>query len=52
MKAVMKLIIKLLCRRGDYIRPVKVGNEIYIIKIEKFVSNEKLMEKWRNAIGV
>ncbi len=47
-----KLIIWLLrCKLEDYVKAVKVGEEIYAISIEKFVPIEKQVKKWKDALA-
>lgn len=47
-----RIIIWMLCRKNDdYIKAVKFRDEVYVIKIEKYVPTEKQMEKWKNVLA-
>lgn len=47
-----RFIIWLLrCRDADYFKAVKVGDDSYIISIEKFVPVSEEMKKWKNALA-
>ena len=49
---IWKLIIRLLgCKDRNYMKSTKIGKQIYIIKIEKFVPIEERMEKWKDALA-
>lgn len=51
----MDLLWKVLIRlfgwnRDDYVNAISIGEDTYIINIHKFISSEKELRKWNDAI--
>lgn len=47
-----KLIVKFLkCKERNYVVTVWVGNELYTIRIERFMDIDEELEKWKKAYG-
>lgn len=52
MDLLWKAIIKLFgCHKKDYVNAVSIGEDAYMINIHKFVSSEKELQKWKDALG-
>ena len=51
-KMLWKLVIKVLkCQRKNYLRAIKLGRDVFIIDIHRFIPAEKEIQKWKEALG-
>lgn len=49
---IWKFIIWLLgCKGRNYMKSTKIGKQIYIVKIEKFIPVEEQIGKWKDALA-
>lgn len=52
MDLLWKAIIKLFgYHKEDYVKAISIGEDTYMINIHKFVSSEKELQKWKDALG-
>lgn len=52
MDLLWKVIIKLFgYHKEDYVNAISIGEDTYMINIHKFVSPEKELQRWKDALG-